>query len=59
VHDALIPSLDSPPHDLDVLLRHRLLPLLGEPFGGCASLVDVEVDHDPFPQPSLQIATAA
>jgi hypothetical protein len=28
---------------LHVLLRHRLPPFLGEPLGGCASLVDVEV----------------
>src|SRR5438094_883439 len=30
-------------HEIHVLLRHRLLPRLGEPFGGCPGLVDVGV----------------
>ena len=33
------------------VLRHRLPPLLGEPFGGCAGLVDVEVIRTPLDQP--------
>src|SRR4051812_24523501 len=28
-------------HNLHVLLRHRLLPFLGEPFGGGTGLVDL------------------
>src|SRR5262249_28076171 len=38
-------------HDLHVLRRHRLPPLLGEPFGGSAGLVDVEVGRVPFDEP--------
>jgi hypothetical protein len=40
-HVASVPCFICPPDDLHVLLRHRLPPLLGEPFGGCAGLVDV------------------
>src|ERR1700730_15961789 len=39
-------TVERIPHDLQVLLRHRLPPLLGETFGGSTGLVDVEVDRD-------------
>jgi hypothetical protein len=35
-------ALVAATHTLDVLLRHRLSPFLGEPFCGCLGLVDVD-----------------
>ena len=35
------------PDDLNVLLRHRLPPFLGESFGGSTGLVGIEVEREP------------
>ena len=43
VNVAIVPCVNDLRVPVDVLLRHRLPPLLGEPFGGCAGLVDVQV----------------
>jgi hypothetical protein len=47
-----VERLKASADDLHVPRRHRLPPLFGEPFGGCAGLVDVEIDRDPLDQAS-------
>src|SRR5207245_9638519 len=43
---ALPPAVVDRSHDLHVLVRHRLPPLLGEAFGGSTGLVDVRLGVD-------------
>jgi hypothetical protein len=47
---ATIERLVHLAHKLQILLRHRLPPLLGEAFGGGAGLVDVRSERHPDDQ---------
>jgi hypothetical protein len=45
--EVVLEGPDVPTDDLYVLLRHRLLPFLGEALGGSTGLVGVVIDRDP------------
>jgi hypothetical protein len=44
---------------IDVLLRHRLPPFLGEKFGGSTGLIDVGIDRHCVTMPSSNMETYA
>jgi hypothetical protein len=58
---GLSDAFDATANCLHIVLSHRLPPLLDEPFGGSAGLVDVEIEREQFkeaipPGPDARVA---